>query len=172
MAVVTEFATLLRSYGVSCVVGDRYAGEWPRERFAAHGIRCEPSVKNKSELHSELRPLVNAKRIELLDLPRLTAQLVSLERRTARGGRATIDHPPGAHDDLANAVAGAIVEAASRRAGLGPPTPFLVPGDTESLAEEVWKKALAGGHSQRKSLTASDGSKAVPGTHKSLGSHW
>jgi hypothetical protein len=32
---------------------------------------------------------------------------VSLERRTARGGRDTIDHPPGGHDDVANAVAGA-----------------------------------------------------------------
>jgi hypothetical protein len=35
-------------------------------------------------------------------------QLVALERRTARGGRDTIDHPPGAHDDVANAVAGVI----------------------------------------------------------------
>jgi hypothetical protein len=31
---------------------------------------------------------------------------VGLERRTARGGRDSIDHAPGAHDDLANAVAG------------------------------------------------------------------
>ena len=30
-----------------------------------------------------------------------------LERRTARGGRDSIDHAPGGHDDLANAVAGA-----------------------------------------------------------------
>jgi hypothetical protein len=44
--------------------------------------------------------------IELLDHPRLTAQLRSLERRTSRGGRDSIDHPPGGHDDLANAVAG------------------------------------------------------------------
>src|SRR5262249_4903704 len=36
----------------------------------------------------------------------LLTQLVGLERRTARGGRDSIDHPPGAHDDLANAVAG------------------------------------------------------------------
>jgi hypothetical protein len=41
-----------------------------------------------------------------LDNQRLAAQLCSLERRTARGGRDSIDHPPGAHDDLANAVAG------------------------------------------------------------------
>jgi hypothetical protein len=34
-----------------------------------------------------------------------------LERRTARGGRDSIDHGPGAHDDIANAVAGAIVLA-------------------------------------------------------------
>jgi hypothetical protein len=38
-------------------------------------------------------------------------QLISLERRTARGGRDSIDHPPGAHDDLINAAAGAIVTA-------------------------------------------------------------
>jgi hypothetical protein len=34
--------------------------------------------------------------------------MVGLERRTARGGRDSIDHAPGAHDDLANAVAGAL----------------------------------------------------------------
>ena len=38
-------------------------------------------------------------------------QLTSLERRTARGGRDSIDHAPGAHDDVANAVAGALVTA-------------------------------------------------------------
>jgi hypothetical protein len=40
-----------------------------------------------------------------LDHPRLINQLIGLERRTARGGRDSIDHPPGAHDDLANCVA-------------------------------------------------------------------
>jgi hypothetical protein len=34
----------------------------------------------------------------------LAAQLCALERRTSRGGRDSIDHAPGAHDDLANAV--------------------------------------------------------------------
>jgi hypothetical protein len=37
--VVSEFASLLQTYGISEVHGDRYAGEWPRERFNAHGIR-------------------------------------------------------------------------------------------------------------------------------------
>jgi hypothetical protein len=34
-----------------------------------------------------------------------------LERRTSRGGKDSIDHPPGAHDDVANAMAGAMVIA-------------------------------------------------------------
>jgi hypothetical protein len=38
-----------------------------------------------------------------------------LERRTARGGRDTIDHAPGGHDDLANVVAGVAVVATRPR---------------------------------------------------------
>ena len=34
-----------------------------------------------------------------------------IERRTAWGGRDSIDHGPGGHDDVANAVAGALVAA-------------------------------------------------------------
>jgi hypothetical protein len=40
------------------------------------------------------------------------SQLVGLERRTARSGRDSIDHPPGGHDDLANCVAGALTTVA------------------------------------------------------------
>jgi hypothetical protein len=36
----------------------------------------------------------------------LVNQLASLERRTSRGGKETIDHSPGARDDVANVVAG------------------------------------------------------------------
>jgi hypothetical protein len=52
--------------------------------------------------------LRNSSRVELLDHPRLVAQLCTLERRTARGGRDSIDHPPGGHDDIANVVAGVL----------------------------------------------------------------
>ena len=57
-------------------------------------------------------PLINSGRVELLDHPRLVAQLCGLERRTAWGGRDSIDHGPGGHDDVANAVAGALVAVA------------------------------------------------------------
>jgi hypothetical protein len=44
----------------------------------------------KSDIYLNLLPLINSGRVELLDHPRLTAQLCSLERRTARGGRDSI----------------------------------------------------------------------------------
>ena len=113
--VVQDFAALLKSYGITSVVGDRYAGEWPRERFKVHGITYVVGEKVKSDLYRDLLPLLNSGRVSLLDHSRLVTQLVSLERRTARGGRDTIDHPRGAHDDVCNAVAGAIVHAVSAR---------------------------------------------------------
>ena len=107
--VVGDFAKLLESYGVTTVTGDRYAGEWPRERFRVHGIEYRPSELTKSQIYGELLAPVNSGRVRLLDLTILRAQLTSLERRVARGGKDSIDHAPGAHDDVANAAAGALV---------------------------------------------------------------
>jgi hypothetical protein len=56
-------------------------------------------------------PLINSKAIDLIENDRLVTQIASLERRTSRGGKDSIDHAPGAHDDLANAAAGALVTA-------------------------------------------------------------
>jgi hypothetical protein len=109
--VTAEFAALLKAYGVGIVRGDRYGGLWPRERFAVHGIEYHTADKPKSDLFRDLLPQLNSGRVELLDHARLVAQLCGLERRTARGGRDSIDHAPGAHDDVANSVAGAIVTA-------------------------------------------------------------
>jgi DNA-binding winged helix-turn-helix (wHTH) protein len=81
-AVVEEFAAVLKSYGIARVTGDAYAGEWPRERFAVHGIAYDVSKKNTSTIYSEFLPALNAGRVRLLDLPRLVGQLVGLERRT------------------------------------------------------------------------------------------
>jgi hypothetical protein len=112
-AVVAEFSEVIKSYGLARVEGDRYAGEWPRERFSIHGVTYVPADKTKSELYGALLPLMNSGRCDLLDVPRLESQLIGLERRTARGGRDSIDHAPGGNDDIANAVAGAVVRAAS-----------------------------------------------------------
>jgi hypothetical protein len=113
-SVCAEFSDLLKRYRIARIEGDRYAGEWPRESFRRHGIEYRCAKKTKSELYGTLLPELNSRNIALLDNPRLAAQLVGLERRTSRGGRDIVDHAPGSHDDIANAVAGALVTATSR----------------------------------------------------------
>ncbi|KAB0676707.1 hypothetical protein [Aureimonas leprariae] len=116
-AVVAEYAKLLKSYRVTKIVGDRYAGEWPREAFRKHNITYEPSAKPKSDLYRDLLPLLNSGDADLLDNERLVSQLVGLERRTSRGGRDSIDHAPNAHDDVANAVAGVLTTLKANGSG-------------------------------------------------------
>jgi hypothetical protein len=114
-AVVADFAELLKQYRVKRIQGDRYAGEWCREAFRRHGISYDPADSPKSDLYRDLLPLVNSGRVKLLNNKRLIAQLVGLERRTSRAGRDSIDHAPGAHDDLANACAGALLAALAKK---------------------------------------------------------
>jgi hypothetical protein len=109
--VVEEFSVLLHRHQIWTVHGDRYAGEWPREAFQQRGISYEVSQRSKSELYQAFLPLVNSRLVALLEHRQMQQQLLALERRVTRGGRDSIDHPPGAHDDVANAVAGACVLA-------------------------------------------------------------
>ena len=124
-SVVVEFATLLKMYRISQVLGDHYAGEWPREQFRKVGINYEPSAAPKSQIYQEWLPMLNSGQVELLDLPRLITQACGLERRTSRAGRDSIDHAPGAHDDVVNAAAGALVDVAN-----GAKTPIVVSNET------------------------------------------
>jgi hypothetical protein len=130
--VVKEFAATLKSYGISRVHGDRYGGEWPREAFRKCGIEYRVANKVKSELYLGLLPLLNSGRVELLDHKRLVAQLCGLERRTSRAGKDSIDHVPGGHDDIANAVAGAAVLAV--QAAAQPQTKIVAPA--------IWSSTL------------------------------
>jgi hypothetical protein len=113
-AVVAEFSTLLKSYHVSRAEADKWGGDWVGEAFRKTGITVEPSAKPKSEIYVELLPMLNATRCSLLDHQRLISQLCGLERRTSRGGRDSIDHAPGAHDDIVNACAGALLLVGTR----------------------------------------------------------
>jgi hypothetical protein len=98
-----------KSYRCRWVVGDHYAGEFPRELFRKHGISYEVCKTPKSDLFRDLLPLLNSGRITLPRHDRLIAQIVGLERRVSRAGKDSIDHAPGSHDDIANAVAGCAV---------------------------------------------------------------
>jgi hypothetical protein len=115
-SVVADYAALLKSYDVKTVHGDRYAGEFPRELFREHGLTYELLDKSKSDFYVDALALINSRRIELLDHARSLAQIAGLERRTARGGRDSVDHAPGGHDDLANVVCALAVRLASAAA--------------------------------------------------------
>jgi hypothetical protein len=114
-AVVKDFCDLLKGYRITKVSGDRYAGEWPREVFKKHGVTYDASARPKSDIYRDLLPRLNSGEVDLLDEPRLVAQLCGLERRTSRGGRDSIDHAPGSHDDVANAAAGCLVGLLTKR---------------------------------------------------------
>lgn len=105
-SVVAEFADFLGMYRCALTTGDRYSAEWVVSAFERRSIKYAPSEQNKSELYLEMLPRLNARSVRLLDLPSVSNQICLLERRTARGGRDSIDHPRGARDDLANCIAG------------------------------------------------------------------
>lgn len=148
--VVEEFATVLRSYGLSTLVGDRYGGEWPRERFQVQHVFYTPAERTKSDLYLALLAMVNSGQVELLDHPRLSSQLGGLERRTGRSGRDTIDHAPASHDDVANAAAGALVLAGPRLIEavgiLRPPEPHFRP---PLMFERPWWGSRSGSRLHR-----------------------
>jgi len=110
---VAEFSEILRGYGVSYVSSDRYSGEWVVSEFMEHDIGVEASEFPSSEIYLNFLPLLMNGSVELLENRRLVDQLRGLERRVRAGGKDLISHGSfsGAHDDLAVAVAGAIVKA-------------------------------------------------------------
>ncbi|HEX4025880.1 MAG TPA: hypothetical protein VHX52_14440 [Steroidobacteraceae bacterium] len=111
-AAVSGMAETLKNYGLREVHGDQYSGDWVPAAFGRYGITYKPSELTRSEIYLEVLPLFSQGRIELLDLPVLRTQLLLLERRTRAGGRDSVDHPRGSHDDHANAAAGALRLAA------------------------------------------------------------
>ncbi len=94
---------MLRQYGVSRVVGDRYAGLTLASQFQAKGIAYDVAKQTTSELYEALEPPMNSHQVVLLDAPTLEQQLLGL---VWRGGK--VGHQPGEHDDHATAAAGVV----------------------------------------------------------------
>jgi hypothetical protein len=104
---VARCAEALRQYGLYEVSGDKYAAGFVVDGFAQNNIRYDKAEMTTSEFFAGLLPILNSGKVTLLDNKRLASQLCALERRTNRaGGKDTIGHPVGGHDDLAAAVAG------------------------------------------------------------------
>jgi hypothetical protein len=111
--VVAEAEPLLDQYHVTEIISDFWGSQWIGERFTGGGRRTyHKSEKVKSDLYLESLPVLMSGRVQLLDHPRSVTQIATLDRRTARSGKDSVDHQPGGHDDLANVLCGVIVQLA------------------------------------------------------------
>jgi hypothetical protein len=104
-------------------------------RRPAQGITEQPGVAkglphgDRAAFHASPSPV-------LLDHPRLIVQLCGLERSVTRSGKEQINPAPGAMDDVANAVAGALLLALVATPSLWAAEAFLVAGAPARLPRE------------------------------------
>jgi hypothetical protein len=144
---VEQVAGLLKSYGLSRVVGDRYSAGWVIESFARHGIRYVHSDRDRSAVYADCLPIFTSGRAAILDNRRLVSQFAGLERRVSPGGRDRIDHGTrGGHDDCANSAAIAMTLAAAEKPAMKFTMPFSVSAPRYVPASEgPWASAPPGG---------------------------
>jgi hypothetical protein len=105
---VRQISALLREYGLSSTVGDKYASGWIPDAFANApdgGITYAYSEVDRSEAYLRTLPKFMSGKVRLIDNQRLISQFASLERRTTVVGRDRVDHGPGGKDDCCNAAA-------------------------------------------------------------------
>lgn len=109
-AAVAEVGALFKAYGITQATGDKFGAGFTIEMFAQQGIEYVYSELDRSQLYISALPLFSSGRVRLLDSKKLVTQFASLERRTSAIGRDVVNHPVGDrnHDDLCNAVAGAL----------------------------------------------------------------
>jgi hypothetical protein len=112
-----EIAAALHQYRITEIIGDRYAAAWVTDAFARHGVTLRHSERDRSIIYLECLPLFTSGRARLLDHAKTVSQFAALERRTMPGGRDRIDHPQRGADDVANAVAGALVAVSAMTVG-------------------------------------------------------
>jgi hypothetical protein len=106
--VTADYATLLKEYRIGSVVGDNYASQWVAGAWRDTGIAYVQSDIPKSQIYLECLPLFTRGLVRLPDHTKLLRELRLLERTAHRGGRESVDHPRGAHDDYANACCGVL----------------------------------------------------------------
>lgn len=63
--IVADYAQVLNRYGTKAVIGDRYAGRWPRDEFPKHGVHYNVSELERSALYREMLAAMNSGRVEL-----------------------------------------------------------------------------------------------------------
>jgi hypothetical protein len=148
-AAVARVAGLLREYRLAETMGDDYGAGFVVAEFRRNGIRCldRPSGMDRSALYMELLPVFHARKARLLDDERAVSQFAELERRPMSSGHDKVDHPnrTGHHDDLANAIAGALWRATAA------PQPLMI---SETAMANIRMRGLQYKLGRRSSLGA------------------
>ncbi len=102
--VCDEIALILKSYGLTTVVGDQFGYSFLRELLAARGITVSQkpfTSRSKPEILLNLKLALAQGRVGLLDHPECLRELRMLESRRTSGGNYSIAAPRGQHDDYA-----------------------------------------------------------------------
>jgi hypothetical protein len=138
-AAVDHAVSVMREYHCYTVYGDAFGAEWVAQTFQRRaGIQYKPPGYNATEIYINFLPLLTSARVRLVDHQRTRSQLIALERTVLPGGREKIDHPRGAHDDCANAAAGAcVLAAAGARFNLGI-TPAMIARFSVPACPAAW----------------------------------
>jgi len=106
--VTAQYCELLKQYGISEVIGDKFSGDYGSNSFAKHYIDYEKSKKTKSELYLEAESPFNTERVDLPNKELALNQLKNLVRKTRSGGKDSVDTDTGQPEDEANVIAGVI----------------------------------------------------------------
>jgi hypothetical protein len=102
--VCDEIAAILKSYGLTSVVGDQFGYAFLRELLATRKITVTQkafTARSKPEILLNLKLALSQARIGLLDHPESLRELRMLESRRTSGGNYSIAAPRGQHDDYA-----------------------------------------------------------------------
>jgi hypothetical protein len=132
-SITREVCDILAKYGISRIIGDNYAADWPVAAFWNRHVTYEKSEKNRSDIYLSCVRHLNSGLASLLDNRRLVSQICALERRQAQSGRERVIHPQSGHDDLANSALGVIDLCLSQTSG-------QVWDDFGANVERLWER--------------------------------
>jgi hypothetical protein len=116
-AVLDEIAAVAHEYRIREVVSDQYAVVPLADGLRRRGVylRGQPLTNElKADIFTSLKRTLNTGEVELLDDPRLAAELVHLQVRPSPSGKPRISAAAGHHDDLAMVVATVVHDLVGR----------------------------------------------------------
>jgi hypothetical protein len=110
-AVIADIALLAQRYRITRVHGDAHAKGFVAELLREHGLTFVELERDRSALYLDALAMLNSGQAVLLDHPKQRRQILALRRALHSGGRISVDHPRGGHDDVANVGLAALVVA-------------------------------------------------------------